>query len=188
MELTFYSLVLIALALAMDAFAVSVTRGVVAGKALLTHALLLAIAFGAFQGIMPLIGWQLGMQIKHIVSSYDHWLAFVLLCGVGVKMCYEAKQKGHDGTDELPPLTFSLVLALAIATSIDALVVGLGFSFLKINIYYAALIIGVVTFLASFVGVFLGHCCCRLLGDKAAFVGGFVLILMGFKILLEHTM
>jgi manganese efflux pump family protein len=177
----------IAVALAMDAFAVSITSGVTICKMHLRHALRIAAFFGAFQAFMPIIGWSLGRFAADYIMVYDHWIAFVLLSFVGGKMSWDALIGGND-EDEVrkDPLNIYILLTLAFATSIDAAAVGISLSFLKVDIIQPALIIGVITFFISLAGTFIG---CRFgdkFGSKIEIIGGLVLIGIGFKIVVDH--
>ena len=184
------TIILIAIGLAMDAFAVSVSRGFCITRAHLVHASVLGITFGFFQAIMPQIGWLLGRSFENQINSYDHWVAFVLLFIVGGKMIAEAIKDARNGCNcnqkEATPLTFRLLISLGIATSIDALAIGITFSFLKVNIIIPILIIGLITFLLSFAGVFIGKACGKFLGAKAELIGGLILIAVASEILYSH--
>jgi len=181
------SIVLIALALAMDAFGVSISSGIAIAKMRIRHALLIASFFGIFQGVMPLLGWFAGQGIRVYVAAWDHWLAFFLLLAVGVKMIYEAfRTKGIE--KRYDPLDIYVLFVLAIATSIDALAVGLTLSLVDMNILYPVLIIGVVTFVMSFVGTYIGDFFGHLFENKVEILAGLLLIGIGVKILIEHTL
>ena len=182
--MTILELFLIGVGLSMDAFAASVCKGLNMKKINWRQSLIIALFFGGFQALMPLIGWGLGRQFEHLITSYDHWIAFVLLCYIGGKMIWDVCQ----GEGETCPVSFSLrdVLLLAIATSIDALAVGITFAFLKVVILQAIVIIGCTTFALSLSGVFLGHRFGVRYKSKAELAGGVILILIGSKILLEH--
>lgn len=172
----------IGLGLSMDAFAVSVCKGLAMKKMDVKKALVCSLYFGVFQALMPLIGFLLGSGFKNVVSSIDHWIAFVLLGIIGINMIKEAKscETVNDAMD------VKTMLTLAVATSIDALAIGVTFAFLKVSIIPAITIIGVTTFVCCFVGVKLGSIFGEKLKTKAEIVGGTVLILMGAKILIEH--
>ena len=172
----------IGLGLSMDAFAVSVCKGLAMKKMDVKKALVCSLYFGVFQALMPLIGFLLGSGFKNVVSSIDHWIAFVLLGIIGINMIKEAKscEAVNDAMD------VKTMLTLAVATSIDALAIGVTFAFLKVSIIPAITIIGVTTFVCCFVGVKLGSIFGEKLKTKAEIVGGTVLILMGAKILIEH--
>ena len=172
----------IGLGLSMDAFAVSVCKGLAMKKMNIKKALVCSLYFGVFQALMPLIGYFLGSGFKNVVSSVDHWIAFVLLGIIGINMIKEAKscEAVNDAMD------VKTMLTLAVATSIDALAIGVTFAFLKVSIIPAISIIGVTTFVCCFVGVKLGSIFGEKLKTKAEIAGGVVLILMGTKILIEH--
>lgn len=174
---------LIAMGLAMDAFAVSVSCGVCNPSLKWRIGLRTAFTFGLFQSFMYILGWFSGSQLTGIFSILDHWIGFSLLTFVGVRMLYESffsKEKRWD------PRHFSILLTLAIATSIDALGVGLSFAFLRMNMTFPALAIGLITFLLSLTGIGLGKSFGALLGKRAEFVGGIILIGIGIRILLAH--
>lgn len=176
---------IIALGLAMDAFAVSVSSGVIIHKLHLRHAMRIAAFFGGFQALMPYIGWQVGRFAADHIKAYDHWVAFVILAAIGGKMIYEAKW-GDEEKERPDPLNLKVLLILAIATSIDALAVGVTFSCLNMTIVAPIIIIGLVTFLTSLAGVYIGDYCGNIFGDKLEIFGGLILIGIGAKILLGH--
>lgn len=180
-------LLIIAAGLSMDAFAVSLCKGLGMSVLDTRGALLIASCFGGFQAINPLIGWALGKQFERYIISYDHWVAFILLALIGGKMLLEAARK--DGLEEQCKfvLDYKELLGLGLATSIDALAVGVTFAFLKVSILPAVAIIGIITFAISFAGVALGHRVGSRFRKGAEFAGGAVLIVIGLKILLEHT-
>jgi len=181
-----WSIILISLGLAMDAFAVSITNGITIQCLKLRHAVKIAVFFGGFQALMPLLGWLAGIGLKQYVESFDHWIAFALLSFIGTKMIYEAIWI-KEVEKKCDPLNLVVLLGLAIATSIDALAVGISFAFLHISIISPALIIGVITFVLSLAGVFIGNRIGDRLGSKMEVLGGIILIGMGIKILLSHT-
>ena len=179
------SITLIALGLAMDAFAVSITGGIAIRHLRIRSALKIAFFFGAFQAFMPVLGWLAGLSLRELISDIDHWIAFGLLCFIGCKMIYESlKIKGSE--EEKDFLNIYILLVLSVATSIDALAVGLSFAFLKISIAAPVIIIGTVTFLLSFTGVFIGDKIGHLFKNKFEIIGGIILIGIGIKILVEH--
>jgi putative Mn2+ efflux pump MntP len=183
----FLELFLIAGGLSMDAFAVALCKGLNMRKLNYRNAALIAIFFGGFQAIMPLIGWFLGSQFSSYISSIDHWIAFVLLAFVGGKMFFEGIQnKDEDDCGCEEALDLKELLALSVATSIDALAVGISFAFLEVKIYFACLLIGITTFSLSFAGVAIGNRFGNKFEKKAEIAGGVVLVLIGIKILLEH--
>ena len=177
-------LFLIAVGLSMDAFAVAVCKGLATGKVKFRHMLIPGVWFGAFQALMPPIGYFLGSRFEKYIVSVDHWIAFVLLAGIGANMLREAL-KSEEG-DEDASLAWKVMLPMALATSIDALAVGVTFGFLQVRILPAVCFIGVITFLLSAAGVKVGS----LFGERwrkgAQIAGGVILILLGLKILLEH--
>ena len=176
-------LFLIAVALSMDAFAVSVCKGLSVSKLKMHHLTVAGAYFGGFQMIMPLIGFLLGKQFEHLITSVDHWIAFVLLGVIGANMIKESRGEGEELNDSFSPKE---MLPLAVATSIDALAVGVTFAFLQVNIIYAVTFIGVTTFLFSFAGVKIGSVFGARYKSVSEMIGGIILILMGIKILLEH--
>lgn len=181
-----FTLVTIAFGLAMDAFAVSICKGLAQKKITLKKQMLVGCWFGGFQGLMPLIGYFLGINFKHYITSIDHWIAFVLLGFIGINMIREAMSKDECESCADDSLDAKSMLILAIATSIDALAVGITFAFLEVNIVLAIALIGVITFVLSAIGVKIGYVFGIRYKSKAELVGGIVLILLGIKILLEH--
>lgn len=179
------TILLIALGLSMDAFAVAITFGLTMQVLRIRYALRIALFFGAFQALMPIIGYLAGLSIRGFMSGFDHWIAFALLAFIGSKMIYESYALDED-EKSMNPQDLLLLLTLAIATSIDALAVGISLSFLKINIVQPAMIIGMVTFLLSFLGVLIGKSMGHLFEKKIEILGGLILIGIGLKILLEH--
>lgn len=182
-------LALIAVGLSMDAFAVSVCKGLGMKGLDMGQALVIALFFGGFQALMPLAGWALGSGFQSYIEPVDHWIAFALLAFIGGKMLYDAFHE-EDGDEpvagEAARLDLKEILMLAIATSIDALAVGVSFAFLQVDIVPAISLIGVITFALSLVGVAAGHQFGARFEKPATIVGGLVLILIGLKILLEH--
>jgi putative Mn2+ efflux pump MntP len=176
-------LLLIALGLAMDCFAVSITSGISMKNLKLSSALKIAVFFGFFQATMPVLGWVAGMGLSNFIKGIDHWISFGLLCFVGVKMIYEAfSEQGNRQED----LNTAVLLVLSLATSIDALAVGLSFAFLEVSIFLPVLIIGFVTFAVSLSGVFIGNKLGHFFEKKMEIAGGLILIGIGIKILLGH--
>lgn len=183
----FFELFLIAVGLSMDAFAVSICKGLKMQRFNVRHAGVIALAFGGFQALMPVIGWFLGKQFESYITGIDHWIAFVLLAVIGGKMAVESfKKEEEDSSKENEKLDVKELLVLAVATSIDALAVGITFAFLQVSIVPAVSLIGVITFVLSAVGVFIGHKFGAKFKSKAELAGGIILILIGLKILLEH--
>jgi manganese efflux pump family protein len=179
------SLLFIAVGLSMDAFAVSVSSGVSSKEGKISEGLLLALFFGAFQSLMALVGWASGSWAAVFLSAVDHWIAFCLLAAVGGKMIYESF--GTTGHAHCGPLSFCLILTLSVATSIDALAVGVSLSFIDLSsILDPVLIIGLTTFFLSLVGVALGRYIGSRFGNRFAFLGGVILLVLGTKMLLEH--
>ena len=178
-------LFLIAVGLSMDAFAVSVCKGLGMSRLNMGQACVIALFFGGFQAIMPLIGWAIGAQFAHFVTAYAHWIAFALLGLVGGKMLWEAS-RDDEGEDDGPfMLDLGELFVLAIATSIDALAVGVSFAFLEVDIAPSVVLIGITTFVLSLAGVAIGHQFGSRWEKPATIVGGVVLVLIGVKVLLE---
>ena len=181
-------LLLIAVGLSMDAFAVSVCRGLGMRRLNLRTAAVLALFFGCFQALMPLVGWALGSQLMWLIAPVDHWVAFVLLAFIGGKMLWEAFHEDDEGCgcEDTSAIDLREFLVLAVATSIDALAAGISFAALNVDIVASVSLIGVITFALSFVGVAVGHFFGARYERPASVVGGVVLILIGLKVLLEH--
>ena len=177
-------LFLIAVGLSMDAFAVSVCKGLAMPKCTFKKAAIVGLWFGGFQALMPAIGYILGPQFQEAIASIDHWIAFVLLALIGGNMIHEALDNDEEEADA--SLDVKTMFLLAVATSIDALAIGITFAFLKVNIIPAVCFIGIVTFIISFAGVKIGNVFGARYKNKAEIVGGIILILLGLKILLEH--
>ena len=188
-------LFILAVGLSMDALAVSICKGLSLRKVSLKECGKVGLYFGGFQGAMPLIGFILGVQFKDYITSIDHWIAFILLSLIGINMIRESMEKDDDiidlaetavGEEETNQLGFKNMIMLAIATSIDALAVGVTFAFLQVDIVPAVSFIGIVTFVLSAIGVKIGNVFGTKYKSKAEFAGGAILILMGLKILFEH--
>ena len=187
-------LFLIGVGLSMDAFAVSVCKGLGMEKINKKHAFLIGLYFGGFQALMPFLGWALGIRFQKYITSVDHWIAFFLLLFIGGKMVIEAvrdkdvQEIGAEETVEVmdAPIDHKNMFVLAVATSIDALAVGITFAFLNVSIMEACLIIGCTTFVLSVIGVVVGNFFGTRYKRKAEIAGGVILILIGLKILLEH--
>lgn len=177
-------LFIIAVGLSMDAFAVSVCKGLSMPKMNWKNATIIGLYFGGFQAGMPAIGYLLGSQFKDAITSIDHWIAFVLLGIIGFNMIRESMDKEEETCD--PSLDVKTMLMLAVATSIDALAVGVTFAFLQVQIVAAVCFIGITTFSLSMVGVKVGNVFGSRYKSKAELAGGVILILMGIKILVEH--
>lgn len=176
---------IIALGLAMDCFTVSITSGIIIRNLKVRHAVKIALFFGLFQAFMPCIGWLAGVGMKNLITGFDHWIAFGLLVLVGGKMIYESF-KIEGAKKESNPLNIYVLLMLSIATSIDALAIGVTLAFLNTLIIMPVVIIGAVTFIVSFLGIYAGNKFGHIFGSKIEAVGGLVLIAIGVKILIDH--
>ena len=176
-------IIVIAIGLAMDAFAVAVSKGISIKNINIKTVLIISIYFGSFQALMPIIGYILGVNFEAYVIQIDHWIAFILLSYIGISMIKEAFSKEDNDN---PDLRLKTMLTLAIATSIDALAIGITFAFLKVDIVSSSAIIGIITFIISSLGVIIGNKFRGTYGKKAELLGGLILILIGVKILLEH--
>jgi len=178
----------IALSLAMDAFAVSVSNGIALKNFKVSDGVKMGACFGLFQCMMPLIGWMLGNSVRVYIEAIDHWIAFALLLLIGGNMVKEALSKDKDEDDRKADfvLTNKKLVVQAVATSIDALAVGISFAMLNVDIISASIVIGVVCFVVSFVGGSLGKKLGEVFKDRAEILGGIVLIAIGAKILIEH--
>ena len=173
--------------LSMDAFAVSICKGLGMRKVNYRHTFLIALFFGGFQALMPLAGWLLGRQFERYITAVDHWIAFGLLALIGGNMLRDAFRNEPESTSGCGDrLDLKELLLMAIATSIDALAVGISFAFLGVNIWLAIAVIGITTFVICTAGVFVGHRFGTRYQKRAAIAGGVILILLGLKILLEH--
>ena len=180
----FLELFLIGVGLSMDAFAVAICQGLSMTRIKWGHALTVGLYFGGFQALMPLLGWVLGSQFSGYIQQYDHWVAFILLLLIGGNMIREALSGEEECADA--SLSIKAMFPMAVATSIDALAVGVSFAFLSVNIWAAVSFIGAITFVLSMIGVKVGSLFGSKYKSKAELVGGAILILMGLKILLEH--
>ncbi len=183
-KMKLFELFLIALGLSMDAFAVAICKGLSVQKLQVKHMVLVGAYFGVFQAVMPLIGYFLGSQFQSYIVSVDHWIAFVLLAVIGLSMIREAVSKDEEEVNA--SFDVKTMVLLAVATSIDALAVGVTFAFLNVDIVPAVSFIGIITFALSMVGVKIGNVFGARFKSKAEIFGGIVLILIGGKILLEH--
>lgn len=180
-------IIFIGVGLSADAFSVAVCKGLNMRKLNLKHGYIIALFFGVFQAVMPLIGYLLGTGFSSYIEAIDHWIAFVLLAFIGGKMTVEAiRDKGDDEEEKSDALNLGELTVMAVATSIDALAVGITFAFLDVKIIPAAAIIGVTTFALSLAGVLIGNKFGAKYKNKAELAGGIILILIGLKILLEH--
>lgn len=194
--MNFIALIFTAFALSMDAFAVSITKGMTIKNLKKSTALKMALTFGVFQGAMPLLGWALGISFESYIKSIDHWIAFILLGFIGFNMIkgfFDDRKEGKESelefsaTADVDDLSNKEIIMLAVATSIDALAVGISFAFLNVSIIPAASIICIITFLVCVVGVFVGNKVGDIFNGYAELVGGVILILIGFNIFNEHT-
>ncbi len=183
--MSFWELLIIAVGLSADAFAVSVCKGLSVRRLKSENTIVTGLYFGGFQALMPLIGFWLGNSFSSLIVSFDHWIAFILLGIIGFNMIRESRECAEkiEGA-----FNFKSMFPLAIATSIDALAVGITFAFLKVNIISAVSLIGITTFILSCLGVMIGNKFGGKYKSKAELAGGIVLILMGIKILIEHTL
>lgn len=183
--MSLFELFLIAVALSMDAFAVAVCKGLSMRRMNPRHALIIGLYFGGFQALMPALGYVLGIRFQAAITAYDHWIAFILLGLIGGNMVKESLDPEEDSCDD--SVAFRDMVILALATSIDALAVGVTFAFLQVRILPAVSFIGVITFLLSAIGVKVGNVFGSRYKAKAELAGGVILILMGIKILVEHV-
>lgn len=183
--MNFLELLILAIGLSMDALAVSIGKGLSLKKSDLKKAIIVGLYFGSFQAGMPLIGYLLGTQFESKITAIDHWIAFGLLGFIGINMIREALSDDEEEGDTAS-LAFKTMIILSIATSIDALAVGVTFAFLKVNILFAITTIGICTFLLSTMGVKLGSVLGSKYKSRAELVGGIILITMGIKILISH--
>lgn len=182
--MSLFELFLLAIGLSMDAFAVAICKGLSMQQFNQKHAAIIALYFGAFQALMPAIGYLLGSRFQQSITAYDHWIAFILLALIGGNMIKESFD--HETETNSPSIHFQEMLILAIATSIDALAVGVTFAFLQVSLIPAVSTIGIITFLISVLGVKIGNVFGMKYKSKAEFAGGVILILIGGKILIEH--
>lgn len=190
-----FTLILLAVGLSMDAFAVSICKGLAIKKLSFRHMLIIGSWFGGFQAIMPMIGYLLGMQFAKFVNSFAPWIAFILLLLIGINMIRESFSKEKKEGEETDAIGFKTMFFMAIATSIDALAVGITFACVPVSIIHAAallntilavIIIGITTFIISVAGVKIGNIFGNIYKNKAEFIGGVILILLGIKIIVEH--
>ena len=185
-EMKFIELLLIAIGLSMDAFSVSICKGLTTKKFSWRMALVCGLWFGGFQVLMPIIGYFLGAQFQEMIEAYDHWIAFGLLFLIGANMIREAIWGKEEESKENGALDFKTMLFLAIATSIDALAVGVSFACIQVKLWSSVLVIGLTTFVFSVLGVKIGNVFGSKYEKSAGIIGGIILILIGLKILLEH--
>ena len=184
-------LVLLSVGLAMDAFAVAICKGLAMSRVNVKQCLVIALFFGGFQAGMPVLGWLLGSSFANKIKMVDHWIAFLLLGYIGVKMISDGIKEWKEETkvEEMdPPLDLKELLILAVATSIDALAVGITFSFLEVAIATAAAVIGIITFVISAGGVYVGNIFGERYKTKAQITGGVILVILGLRILITHLM
>ena len=179
------TLCLIGIGLSFDTFAVSVSTGLMISHIRFLQGVKVAIVLAFFQALMPFIGWFSGKQVAHFMESYDHWIAFGLLALLGLKMIYESVKKKEEKKN-FNPLKLSILIGIAIATSIDALIVGVSFAFINMNIFWSVLVIGIITFLVAMLGMLFGKKVGSRFGQRMEIVGGLILIVIGIKILLSH--
>ena len=182
--MAFWELMLLAVGLSMDAFAVAICKGLAMDKVTLQRAAVVGLWVGGFQGLMPLLGWLLGSRFAAYITPVDHWIAFALLVLLGINMIREARCPDEEDTNA--SLAFRAMRPMAVATSIDALAVGVTFAFLNVPIFAAVAFIGVTTFVLSSIGTGVGAAFGARFRSRAELAGGAILILMGLKILLEH--
>lgn len=178
---------LIALGLSMDSFAVSLSIGGNSGRPSLSNAIKTGFFFGSFQTLMPLIGWIAGTNLHRFIAGIDHWVAFGLLSGIGCKMIYQSIEN-KTKEQKLNLTSTHLLLLLSLVTSIDALVVGISFAFIKVEIITQVLVIGIITFIVSLIGVIVGNKVGNVLKNRIGIIGGLMLIVIGTKILFEHLL
>ena len=178
-----FEIISIGIGLSMDAFAVSICKGLSMKKFNWKNTIIIALWFGTFQALMPAIGYGLGATFSDFVQSVDHWIAFIFLSIIGINMIIESTKKDEDKVND--KIDFKTMLILAIATSIDALAVGITFAFFEVNLFLAILVIGLITFVISAIGVIIGNKFGNKFQNKAELAGGIILILIGLKILLE---
>lgn len=188
--MSFFELLLIAFGLSADAFAVSLCKGLCMHKINIKMTMLISFSFAIFQAAMPLLGYFLASRFRGYVESFDHWIAFALLAFLGIKMLADALKKNEGINKEDCPagIRISELFVLSVATSIDALAVGITFAILSVNLFHASLIIGLTTFTLSFIGVIIGNRFGIRFKKPAEIVGGLILVLIGFKILADHML
>jgi putative Mn2+ efflux pump MntP len=180
------NIITIALGLSADAFAVSIVSGAAYKKLHIAHVFRIALFFGLFQAVMPLVGYAAALSVEQFIAPFDHWIAFALLSAIGAKMIFESLKLKTD--QPMDPSKISILLILSIATSIDALAVGVTLSLLSSSITLAVIIIGLITFALSWLGVYIGKKLGHFFENKIEAIGGIILIAIGIKILLQHTL
>ncbi|MFV0394076.1 MAG: manganese efflux pump MntP family protein [Coprobacillaceae bacterium] len=184
--MSFFELLLISIGLAMDAFAVSVCKGLSMPRLSYKKAIIIALFFGGFQAIMPFIGYHLGLSFSDKIEAIDHWVVFILLGVIGFNMIKEALSNDDEEIDKDGSIRVLDLTMLAIATSIDALAIDIGFAFLNVDILPSIVLIGIITFILCIIGVKVGNVFGEKYSSKAEFAGGSILLLIGIKVLLEH--
>lgn len=184
--MTFISILFIAIAVSFDAMAVAAANGAHHHKISFSKAVKIAFFFGFFQLFMPLVGWVLGVGLQQIIATLDHWIAFILLAILGIKMILESFKTEDEKKTDIHSL--KILLFLSVATSIDALVVGITFALVPVNIWLAVSIIGVTTFILSLASVYVGKKCGECWGKQAEIIGGIILVIIGIKILISHLL
>lgn len=180
----FFTLFLLAIGLCFDTFAVSVSSGLLRKEIVFWQAVRIAFFLALFQAVMPVLGWLGGITIKTWIEPFDHWVALGILTILGVKMLLESQKKSEE--KNINPLDIKVIISMALATSIDAFAVGISFAIIKVNMIMAVLIIGLVTFIASMLGVLFGKKTGARFGQKIEIIGGLILIAIGIKIVIEH--
>ena len=183
--MSFITIIMLAIALAMDAFAVSIASGIAIKNLSIKHSFIIASWFGIFQAVMPLLGWLGGIKLHRFISEIDHWIVFGLLFFIGSKMIYEAFRIG-DVEDRSNPMDTAVLFSLSIATSIDAFAAGVSFALLNVAVIEPVIIIGIITFVMSFTGVWIGDRGSHFFEKKMEAAAGVVLIAIGLKILISH--
>jgi len=183
----FYWLIILAIGLSVDSFAASVSCGLILSEITFKKALKIAFFLAFFQALMPIIGWKIGRELEPLIRNFDHWVAFVLLALIGLKMVYESF-KTEKPDEKMNPLDLKVLVWLSIATSIDALIAGIGFSVTDLNLFLTALVIGFTTGLFSMLGILFGKKTGIRFGKNMEILGGIILIGIGVKILLDHLM
>lgn len=184
--MTTIELILTAIALAMDCFAVSIVCGMVMKRLQFWPMMKIAFFFGLFQAMMPCIGWLCGTQFYHYICHIDHWIAFGILVFLGIRMIINDLKADDDEDCHINPYRIKMILTMAVATSIDALAVGLSFSMVQVNLWQSVISIGVTSFLLSWIGMLLSVFVGKKLNLKAELIGGIILIIIGLRILIEH--
>lgn len=186
--MSFLTILGISIGLSMDAFTVAISYGCSSNKIQIKHKLLISFSFGIFQALMPVLGWTAGKMFAGLISDYDHWIAFALLSYIGIKMIIDGLKNSYENScsTNMHVMDLKKLLILSIATSIDALAVGISLSLLGYDIFFPTIIIGITTFIFSYTGITLGCTLQGLFGKKVEILGGFILIIIGLKIILEH--